>query len=81
MIRTLVGYSIVAVVGVVALKMALGLLGFVFSLLSSLLWFVAIGFVIYLVLKVISPDTASRIKENIRGADNSGGSEGEEQSV
>ena len=77
MIRTLVGYSIVAVVGVVALKMALGLLGFVFSLLSSLLWFVAIGFVIYLVLKVISPNTASRIKENIRGTENSSGPEEE----
>ena len=46
MIRTLVGYSIVAVIGVVALKLALGLLGFVFSLLSSLLWFVVIGLVI-----------------------------------
>ena len=69
MVRTLVGYSIVAVIGVVALKMALGLLGFVFSLLSSLLWFAAIGFVIYMVLKVISPDTASRIKENIRGTE------------
>jgi len=69
MVRTLVGYSIVAVIGVVALKLALGLLGFVFSLLSSLLWFAAIGFVIYMVLKVISPDTASRIKENIRGTE------------
>ncbi|UCD23091.1 MAG: hypothetical protein JSW51_08465 [Gemmatimonadota bacterium] len=70
MIRTLVGYSIVAVLGVVALKLALGLLGFAFSLMSSLLWFVVIGFVIYMVLKIISPDTASRIKENIRGSDN-----------
>ena len=69
MVRTLVGYSIVAVIGVVALKLALGLLGFVFSLLSSLLWFAAIGFVIYMVLKVIRPDTASRIKENIRGTE------------
>ena len=69
MIRTLVGYSIVAVLGVVALKLALGLLGFVFSLLSSLLWFVVIGFVIYMVLKIISPNTASRIKENIRGTE------------
>ncbi len=69
MIRTLVGYSIVAVIGVVALKLALGLLGFVFSLLSSLLWFVVIGFVIYMVLKIISPNTASRIKKNIRGTE------------
>ena len=43
------------------------MLGFVFSLLSSLFWLAAVGFLIYLVLKVISPDTATRIKETIRG--------------
>jgi hypothetical protein len=56
-----------AVVGVVALKLVFGLLGFVFSLLSSLFWLAAIGFVIYLVLKVISPETANRVKEKVRG--------------
>ncbi|KPJ90104.1 MAG: hypothetical protein AMS18_11520 [Gemmatimonas sp. SG8_17] len=67
MVRTIVSYSIMAVVGVVALKLVFGLLGFVFSLLSSLFWLAAIGFVIYVVLKVISPETASRIKETVRG--------------
>jgi hypothetical protein len=67
MVRTLVSYSIVAVVGIVALKVVFGMLGFVFSLLSSLFWLAAVGFLIYLVLRVISPDTATRIKETIRG--------------
>lgn len=67
MVRTLVSYSIVAVVGIVALKVVFGMLGFVFSLLSSLFWLAAVGFLIYLVLKIISPDTATRIKETIRG--------------
>ena len=67
MVRTLVSYSIVAVVGIVALKVVFGMLGFVFSLLSSLFWLAAVGFLIYLVLRVVSPDTATRIKETIRG--------------
>jgi len=67
MVRTLVSYSIVAVVGIVALKVVFGMLGFVFSLLSSLFWLAAVGFLVYLVLKIISPDTATRIKETIRG--------------
>lgn len=67
MVRTLVSYSIVAVVGIVALKVVFGMLGFVFSLLSSLFWLAAVGFLIYLVLRVVSPDTATRIKEMIRG--------------
>jgi len=67
MVRTLVSYSIVAVVGIVALKVVFGMLGLVFSLLSSLFWLAAVGFLIYLVLRVVSPDTATRIKEMIRG--------------
>jgi hypothetical protein len=67
MVRTVVGYSILAVIGVMAIKLLLGIAGFAFSLLSSLLWLVAIGFLIYLVLKVISPKTASKVKEAING--------------
>ena len=67
MIRTLVGYFIVAVIGIVALKLVLGLIGFAASLFMSLLWFAAIGFVFYLVLKVVSPSAARRVRETIRG--------------
>lgn len=65
--RTLTGYAILAVIGFVALKLVFGLIGFAVSLLVSLLWLAAIGFVFYLVLKVISPGTARRIKETIKG--------------
>jgi len=44
-----------------------GLLGFAFSLLMSLLWLAAIGLVFYFILKVISPSTARRVREMIRG--------------
>jgi predicted lipid-binding transport protein (Tim44 family) len=67
MVRTLVGYAILAVVGVLALKLVFGLVGIAISLLMSLVWLAAIGFVIYLVLKVISPRTARRVRDAIRG--------------
>jgi uncharacterized membrane protein len=74
MVRTIVGYTVVAIVGVVALKLVLGLLGFVLSLLSSLFWLVAIGFLIYVLLKIFSPETANRVKETIRGKEKEQGS-------
>ena len=66
MVRTLAGYTIVAVVGIVAIKLVLGLLGLVFSLMSTVLWLAAIGFVFYLILKIVSPSTAQRVREKIR---------------
>ena len=67
MVRTLAGYSVLAVIGIVALKLIVGLLGFAFSLLMSLLWLAAFGLVFYFILKVISPNTARRVREMIRG--------------
>ena len=65
--RSLLGYAILAVVGFFALKLIFGLFGFVVSLLITLLWLAAIGFVVYLLLKVISPSTAQRVREMIKG--------------
>ena len=67
MVRTLAGYSVLAIIGIVALKLIVGLLGFAFSLLVSLFWLAAIGLVLYFILKVISPTTARRVREMISG--------------
>jgi len=67
MVRTLVGYSVLAVIGLFALKMLFWIVGAAFSLLVSLFWLAAIGFGIYLVLKVISPAAADRLREMVRG--------------
>jgi hypothetical protein len=67
MFRTLLGYALLAIAGFIALKLLFGLLGFAFSLLMMLLWLAAIGFVFYVALKLISPDTARRVREMIRG--------------
>lgn len=68
MLRTLLGYAILAVIGFFALKLVLGLLGFAFTLLMNLLWLAALGFLVYLVLKLISPDLARRVHDKIAGA-------------
>jgi hypothetical protein len=33
----------------------------------TIAWFALVGFLIYLVLKVIAPDTAARVREMIAG--------------
>ncbi|MFN5581099.1 hypothetical protein [Gemmatimonas sp.] len=71
MLRTLFTVGIVALLGLVALKLVFGLLG---PLVSLLFWLVGLAFrvlmlgaVVYLVLRVVSPATAARIERAIRG--------------
>ncbi len=71
MVRALVGYSVLAIIGIFALRLLLGLLSIAFSLLWAVLWLAVLGFIVYLVLKVISPNTARRVKETIQGESNS----------
>ena len=67
MIRTLAGYAVVGVVAIIALKLLFGVVGFALSLVWTLFWLAAIGFLVYLVLKVVSPDTARRVREKVAG--------------
>ncbi len=67
MIRTLAGYAVVGVVAIIALKLLFGVVGFALSLVWTLFWLAAIGFLIYLVLKIVSPDTARRVREKVAG--------------
>lgn len=67
MFRNLLGFAVFAVIAVFLLKVFFGLFGLVIGLLGTILWFALIGFLIYLVLKVIAPDTAARVREMIAG--------------
>ncbi len=71
MIRTLVGYAAVGVIGFVVVKILFSIVGLVFSLLWTLLWLGAIGFLFYLVLKLINPDAARRVRERVSGREKS----------
>ncbi len=67
MLRSILGYAVLAVVGILALKLIFGLLSIAFSLFWVVLWLALLGFVFYLILKVVSPSTAQRIRESIKG--------------
>lgn len=67
MMRTIMGYAVLAVVGLVALKLVFGLLSIAFTLFWAALWLAVLGFIFYLVLKVISPRTAERVRDAIKG--------------
>jgi hypothetical protein len=67
MFRNLIGFAILAVVALIALKFVMGLLGLAIGLFWTILWFAFIGFVFYLVLRVVSPGTADRVREMIKG--------------
>jgi hypothetical protein len=67
MFRSILGFAIFAVLVWLGLKVVFGLLGWVFGLAMWVLWIAAIGFFLYLVLRIISPSTAEKVKEAIKG--------------
>jgi hypothetical protein len=67
MFRKLLGFALFAIVAMFLLKLVFGLFGLVVGLFATVLWFAFIGFLIYLVLKVLAPDTAARVREMIAG--------------
>lgn len=67
MLRALIGFALFAVVALAALHLFFGLFGVVVGLAVVLLKFALVGFLLYLVLRVVSPSTADRIRELITG--------------
>jgi hypothetical protein len=66
MFRSLLGYAVLAVVAYFALQIVLGLFGIVVGLFFKLLWLAAIGFIVYLVIRVLSPSTADKIADTMQ---------------
>ncbi|MEK6769606.1 MAG: hypothetical protein AABY85_11545 [Gemmatimonadota bacterium] len=67
MLRKIIGFAVLAIVAVIALKLAFGLLGFAFGAAIFLLKLALVGLVVYWVLKLIAPSTAKRVSEIISG--------------
>jgi uncharacterized membrane protein len=67
MFRSVLGFAILAVVAWLGLKILFGLLSGLFGLLMTVLWLAAIGFFVYLVLRVVSPATANKVRDMIKG--------------
>ncbi len=67
MIRKILSFALIAVVALIVLKVALGLLGVLIGLAVSVLVLAVMGYVFYLLVRVFSPATADRIRQMIRG--------------
>lgn len=67
MLRSLFGFATLAVVALVGLKLIFALLGGILGLLGTVLWFAFLGWIFYVLLRIIAPDTAARLREMISG--------------
>lgn len=67
MFRSILGFAILAVAAWFALKLLFGVLGFVVGIAGTVLWLAAIGFFVYIALRIVSPRTADRIRDMIKG--------------
>jgi hypothetical protein len=72
MLRTIFAVGLLAILGIVAMKLIFGIFGALLGLLLFLLVLAAkiafIGLIVYLVIRILSPDTARRIREKWSGA-------------
>lgn len=71
MLRTVFMIGLFALLGLFALKVAFGLFGFLFTLLIVVmglaLKIAIVGVIIYFVIRLVSPDTASRLRSRWSG--------------
>ena len=67
MFRNILGFALFAIVAFLVLSLAFSVLGIVVGLAVKLLTLAAFGFLVYLAIRVLSPSTAERIREMIRG--------------
>ena len=67
MFRSIFGFAIFAALAFVALNIFFGLLAGFVGIAFWILKLAAIGFILYFVLRLISPSTADKIREMIKG--------------
>ena len=75
MLRTVLSLGLFALLGLAALKLVFGvftglvgsLLGLFFWLLGVALQIALVGLVVYLIIRLVSPETAQRIRERFSG--------------
>ena len=67
MFRSILGFAILAVLAWVGLNLIFHVLGSLVGLAMTILWLAFLGFVVYLALRLVSPRTADRIRDMIKG--------------
>ena len=63
MLRKILGYALLALVAVLTLKLAFAALGTLIGLAVTVLMLAAMGWVLYLILRVFSPVTVARLRD------------------
>ena len=67
MVRNISGFAVFAFLALMAFKLLTAVFGALIGLVLTILWWGLVGFVIYTILKMVSPSTAQKVRETIRG--------------
>lgn len=67
MVRSFAGFAGFFVLFLLGMKVIGFLIGGVIGLVLKLAWFAFLGWMIYTIIRVLSPSTADRIRETVRG--------------
>ena len=67
MFRSILGFAVLAIVAWLALKIVFSVLSGLMGLAMTVLWLAAVGFVFYLILRLVSPRTADKVRDMIKG--------------
>jgi hypothetical protein len=72
MLQTIFMIGLFALLGLFVLKLVFGLFGWLFTillwLLGAAIQVAVVGLIIYLVIRIFSPETAKRLRERFSGA-------------
>jgi uncharacterized membrane-anchored protein len=67
MFRDILGFAVFAVAVWLVLKIVFGLLGTVVGLALTVVSLAAVGYALYLLLRIFSPGTAAKVRQMIKG--------------
>ncbi len=67
MVRGIAGFAGFFVLFLFGMKVIGFLIGGLIGLVLKLVWFAFLGWMIYTIIRVLSPSTADRIRETVRG--------------
>ena len=72
MLRTILTIGLFAILGLFALNLVFGIMGALFGLFKWLLglavWALILGAIVYLIIRIFSPDTARKMRERWSGS-------------
>jgi hypothetical protein len=67
MFRNIIGFAIFAFLAWMGIMFMFSAFAVMLRIAGTVLWLAALGFMMYLVLRVVSPSTADKIRDVIRG--------------